>query len=85
MCIVSAFNYSEFLNGYLELTFPPETKASIELTTLCVFVTIINWTIEKGIKTIKYQKWYGFIWYIMSFYAILLFDKCIILNLYEYF
>ena len=58
---MSAFNYSEMLNSYLELTFPSSEEPSVQLTLLCLFVTISNWLIEKGTKTLKYQKWYGFI------------------------
>ena len=49
------------LNSYLELTFPSSEEPSVQLTMLCVFVTITNWLIEKGTKTLKYKKWYGFI------------------------
>ncbi|CAD8051496.1 unnamed protein product [Paramecium sonneborni] len=61
LCIISAFNYSEMLNSYLELTFPSSEEPSVQLTMLCLFVTITNWLIEKGTKTLKYKKWYGFI------------------------
>lgn len=61
LCIISAFNYSDILNSYLELTFPQNQEVSLQLTLLCIFVTAANWVIEKGTKTLKYKKWYGFI------------------------
>lgn len=55
LCVVCAFNYSEDLNFYFELTFPPGLDASYDLVQLCVFVIVANFVIEKSIKTLKYR------------------------------
>ncbi|CAD8134897.1 unnamed protein product [Paramecium pentaurelia] len=61
LCIISALNYSEFLNYCLELTFPQNKEPCMQFIKLCLFVIIMNWIIEKVIKTLKYKKCYGFL------------------------
>lgn len=63
-CFVFALNLLNDWSVSFDMKFDGVSDLGNYELTLCFFyVLVINYTLEMGLRYIKFRKWYGWIWY----------------------